>query len=120
MKKIRRIFSLTVMTTMVISVGACFSFADINKASTNSNNSVILSSVSGMIGVGYCTGDGVKFKSEPNASSVTLGLIYKGEKLYLQDSPDGMPSSWVYVYRIKTNQYGYMAAQYFSKAGTPK
>ena len=120
MKNIGRIFSLIIMTTVIVSVGACFSFADINNAGVNTNDGIIESSVSRISGEGYCTGDGVKFKSAPSANSVTLGLIYKGEKLYLQQAPAGTPSSWVYVYRVKTGQYGYMAAQYYSGTQSPK
>lgn len=108
---------------MLISIGVCFSFADTSKVDMNSNSEILASSVSqtrGIVEIGYCTGDGVKFKSAPNANSTTLGLIYKGETLYLQNSPAGTPSSWVYVYRVKTKQYGYMAAQYYATSVRPK
>ena len=117
MKKIKRIVSLIVIATMIMSTGVCFSFAGTNIIDRNSDNEMMSPSVSGWISTGYCTGDGVKFKAEPSASSTTLGLIYKGETLLLQIAPAGTPSSWVYVRRVKTGQLGYIAAQYYAESG---
>ena len=41
MKKIRRIISLILLTTMLISIGVCFSFADTSKVDMNSNSEIL-------------------------------------------------------------------------------
>ncbi len=111
-------FILTlIISIFLISGTVCFAdvYSDIiyntNKASTTNSATNIIK--------GYCNGDGVKFKASPGANGTTLGLCYKNETLYKQATPAGTPLSWIYVYRPKTDQYGYIAAQYFSLSITP-
>ena len=116
MNRAIKVISVVAMVVLLNITGFCVSFADTQEVSIGIDDSVTTAAVSPgtYISTGICTGDGVKFKAGPSSSSTTLGLLYKGEVLYLHNPPAGVTSSyWSYVYRVKTGQFGYMASQYF-------
>ena len=111
----RKLMYILTLIVVVFMFGSLICFAGTDSTATDKEINPIISTDSAATVIrGYCNGDGVKFKVAPNASSATLVLCYKQEILYKYPSPAGTPSSWIYVYRPKTNQYGYIASQYFS------
>ena len=115
-----RIFrSILVITLLLTMTAFCFADADHETDNRNTSQTTNLISMKSNGVPGYCNADGVKFKASPGAGGITLGLCYKNETLYKQATPAGTPSSWIYVYRPKTGQYGYISSRYFtSKTGT--
>ena len=106
---------LTIIVTLFLTSGT-ICLADANSEIINQNIFQTTTSTNSTTNIiqGHCNGDGVKFKAAPSAGSTTLGLCYKNEVLYRYPSPAGTPSSWIYVYRPKTGQDGYIASQYFT------
>ena len=110
-----RIFRSILVITLFLNMTAfCFADADHETDNRNTSQTTNLLSMKSNAVLGYCNADGVKFKASPGAGGTTLGLCYKNETLYRHPSPAGTPSSWIYVYRPKTGQYGYIAARYFT------
>lgn len=65
-----------------------------------------------IIGYGYIKGYGVRFRKGPSTSSTILGLFDNEENLIEYYRSD-CPSDWIYVYREKTRQFGYVHSDYF-------
>lgn len=88
---------------MMLLMNVCIAFADTTEFSNTNdseikniivdeNNALFIPDTSILtannlilLGTGYCTGDGVKLKSAPSASGITLGLMYKGEAIKVYD-----------------------------------
>ena len=110
-----RIFrSILAITLSLIMTIFCFADADCETCNQIISYTAYPTYLTSNVAIGYCNADGVKFKASPDANGTTLGLCYKNETLYRQTTPAGTPSSWIYVYRPKTGQYGYIVARYFS------
>ena len=110
-----RIFrSILVIALFLTMITFCFAHTDLETDNRNTFQMTNLINMKSNAIPGYCNADGVKFKASPDANGTTLGLCYKNETLYKQAPPAGTPSSWIYVYRPKTGQYGYIVARYFS------
>jgi hypothetical protein len=56
------------------------------------------------------TGDGVRFRTEPNASSTVIGLLYRGDRI---DPWDGSwVNGWQHGYSPKHGRWGWVNAAY--------
>jgi len=57
--------------------------------------------------------DGVRHRRTPGPDGEVLGLMYKGEVIYLSDEDDHDHANWVAVWREQTNLTGWMDGAYY-------
>lgn len=76
-----------------------------------------MTDIPGAIGYGHIEGDGVRFRKGPSTSATILGHFTNGEEVIMCSCNEDDQGDWIYVYRIKTKQYGYVHDDYFVYEG---
>ena len=67
---------------------------------------------------GTVTGDGVRLRAEPSTSGTVLELMYKGERVRIDNSVQAqLPYGWMRVQRIETGRWGYVSWDYINEDG---
>lgn len=62
---------------------------------------------------GTVNGDGVRHRATPGPNGTVLGLMYMGDEIWLSSTYDNAYPAWVYLWREKTSQKGWMEWSYF-------
>lgn len=107
-----KVLILGVVTTIAISSTPILAKTTINCRSTSIVQKAKSIKPNSIIPAYYCNGNGVRVRSQPTTNSTVLGLLYKGDTVFIDDN--NCPEINGFQRIVFNGKAGYVASQYLS------